>query len=80
MTKEEALKIPNLNIEVDELTEDIFYWGMAQEGRISAENAEKSVNRIKSYAEEIPLEVLKKAQKMMENIDKYGVACAEWCN
>jgi len=79
MTKEEALKIPDLQIEVDELTEDIFYWGMAQEGRISADHAEKSLKRIGLYTDEIPIEVFKKVQKMIKNIDKYGVVCAEWC-
>ena len=79
MTKEEALKIPDLQIEVDELTEDAFFWGMAQEGRISSEHADKAIKRIEKYTDEIPLEVFIKVQKMIKNIDKYGVACAEWC-
>jgi hypothetical protein len=52
---------------------------MAQEGRISSEHADKAIKRIEKYTDEIPLEVFIKVQKMIKNIDKYGVACAEWC-
>lgn len=80
MTKEEALKIPDLCIKVSELTEDVFYLLMADTGRISSVHKEKALKRMEKYTEEVPLSEFDKAQKMMENIDKYGIPCAEWCD
>lgn len=78
MTKEEAMLIPDLQIHPDELTEDVFYWGMAKMGRISDEHMEKSINRMKKYAKAVPVNVLMNARQMIDNVDKYGVACIDW--
>ncbi len=79
MTRKEAESIRDLQIPIDNLTEDCFYMFMAEKGRIPEENKKKSLLRIKTYAQEIPFDVLSKAKKMVDNIDKYGVPCAEWC-
>lgn len=79
MTFDEIKQIPDLQIEVDDLTEQCFYVKMAIAGRISDDAGEKNYNNIKGkYTKEEYYEALKKADKMIQNIDKYGVACADW--
>lgn len=79
MTKNEALRIPDLQIEPDELTEDLFYLIMANDGRIQRRHAPKAYRRIADCTDEIPLYVLDNVRRMIANIDQYGVACAAWC-
>lgn len=79
MTFEEIRNIPDLQLEVTELAEDCFYVKMSSLGRISDEVGRKTYDRIKGrYSEEELKKALDTADKMIENINKYGVACAEW--
>ena len=79
MTFEEIQQIPDLQIEVDDLTEQCFYVKMAILGRISDEMGEKNYNNIKGkFSEDEFKMALTKAEKMIQNLDKYGVACADW--
>ena len=79
MTFEEIKSIPELQIEVDELTEQCFYVKMSMLGRISAEAGEKNYNNIKGrYADGEYKKAFDKADRMISNIDKYGIACADW--
>lgn len=79
MTFEEIKQIPDLQIEVDDLTEQCFYIKMALNGRISDKSGEKNWDNIKGkYSEQEYKVALETADKMIENLDKYGVACAAW--
>ena len=79
MTFEEIKNIPDLQIEVDDLTEQCFYIKMAFAGRISDEAGEKNWDNIKGkYTQEEYKKALDKAERMMKNLDEYGVACADW--
>ena len=79
MTFDEIKKIPDLQIKVDDLTEQCFYVKMAILGRISDEAGEKNYNNIKGkYTEEEYKKALDKADRMIANLDKYGIACAQW--
>lgn len=79
MTFEEIKQIPDLQIEVDDLTEQCFYVKMAISGRISNEAGKKNYDNIKGkYTQEEYEIALDKADMMIENLDKYGVACAKW--
>ena len=79
MTFEEIKQIPELQIEVDDLTEQCFYVKMSLLGRISNEAGKKNYDNIKGkYSEEEYLSALDKADMMIVNLDKYGVACAKW--
>lgn len=80
MTKKEAEQILDLCVTPDELTEDLFYYEMAKEGLISADQAERAYRRMESMTTEIPVATMKRAVRMVENVKKYGVACAAWCN
>lgn len=85
MTKQEALQIPDLCIEVTPLVEDFFYSMLEGKGEIKHSGAN---DRIKTLSEdyingkvEMPpfMQAVESAKKMYENLQHYGVACAEWC-
>jgi len=86
MTRQEALQIPDLCIEVTPLVEDFFYAMLEGKGEISYSGAN---DRIKALAEdytsgkvkELPpfMQAVKMAEKMYNNLQRYGVACADWC-
>lgn len=80
MTKEQAEKIPELKIYPDDLIEDCFYFRMAMSGRISNEQGNKALERLKGR-ENDPCYTgsFIVADMMIANLDKYGVACAAWC-
>lgn len=78
ISRAEALLEPELHIVVDDVIEDLFWWGMAQEGRISKEHAAKAIERLKTYGDEFPVEKLEVANQMIRNLDKYGVPCLAW--
>jgi len=78
MTKEEAMQIADLQVEVDGLTEDWFYLLMTTKGRVSKEMGKKAIQRISVHPNEVSAEALMKAEKMEENLAKYGVPCAQW--
>lgn len=81
MTKEEALLIPDLDIEVTELAEDAFYLKLAIDGKISEEEGQKAAARIHSQYENSDqlTAALNTADDMIYNLECYGVACAAWC-
>ena len=86
MTKQEALQIPDLCIEVTPLVEDFFYSMLEGKGEIQHSGAN---DRIKTLAEdytsgkvkELPpfMQAVEMAEKLYNNLQKYGVACADWC-
>lgn len=79
MTFDEIKHIPDLQINVDDLAEQCFYVKMAILGRISDEAGEKNYNHIKGqYTEEEYKQALDTADRMIQNLDKYGVPCADW--
>ena len=79
MTFDEIKQIPELQIEVDDLTEQCFYIKKAIAGRISDEAGERNWDNIKGkFTQKEYYEALNKAERMIANLDKYGVACADW--
>lgn len=80
MTKEEALQIPELQIKPNSLVEDCFYYKMAMSGRIPTEHARKALDRLQGEEDNPCYKgAFIVADMMVANIEKYGVACAEWC-
>lgn len=80
MTKSEAARIPELQIHPDELVEDCFYYRMAVQGRLSDEQGRKALERLKSKEnDECYKGSFIVADMMIANLDKYGVACIDWC-
>lgn len=78
MTKEEANKIPALQIEVDGVTEDWFYLLMVPKGKVSKQAGKKALARLETHSPEERAKALMKAEKMEHNLARYGVACAAW--
>lgn len=79
MTFDEIKRIPELQIKVNDLAEQCFYVKMACLGRISDKVGEKNYNNIRGrYTEAEYKQALDTADKMIANLDKYGVACADW--
>lgn len=81
MTFEEIKNIAELQIEVTPAVEDAFYF------LNGIENSESDINeaqilcgqRLHSvYSEEEAKDAIKKAYMMIDNIKKYGIACAAW--
>lgn len=81
MTKEQALLIPDLDIEVTELVEDAFYLKLAVDGKISEEEGQKAATRLHGkYTDSNQLmNALNTADDMIYNLEHYGVACLAWC-
>jgi len=80
MTKQEAKKIKELCVEVDGLTEDCFYLRLAMENRISKDAASGAVSRLNNLGQPQKVaEAFIESRKLVENLDKYGIPCAEWC-
>lgn len=86
MTKEQALQIPDLCIEVTPLVEDFFYSMLEGKGEIPHSGAngrikELSENYLSGKVKEMPpfMQAVDAAKKMYDNLQHYGVACAEWC-
>ena len=46
MTKEEALNIPELQINPNDLVEDCFYYKLAKAGRLSEDSGKKALERV----------------------------------
>lgn len=81
MTKEEALLIPKLQIHPNGLVEDCFYYKMAKAGRISGEQADRALQRLQGHEDDPCYDgAFIVADMMIDNLDKYGVACVDWCN
>ena len=72
-------KKKDLDIEVTPLAEDFFYLLLAADKKISEEQGMKIYDRIKGkWSKEEYLQAIKTAQKMVKNVEKYGVACSAW--
>ena len=109
MTKEEALQIPDLCIEVDGLTEDAFYAFRDIDDKELQERLDRLPDDYVSgdsetdalmdkYFNDIEMsenarrrfdacpdpklryQAYINAMNMKENIQRYGVPCAEWCD
>ena len=80
LTKAEAAKIPTMGIHPNDLMEDCFYLKMAEAGRISEEQGRKARERLKGR-EDDPCYggAMIVAEVMIENLDKYGAPCIDWC-
>ena len=80
MTKSEALNIPDLQIHPNELVEDCFYYKLAKAGRLSDEQGQKALERLKGKENDPCYKgAFIVADIMIQNLDKYGVACIDWC-
>lgn len=80
MTKSEASGIPELQIHPNELVEDCFYYRMAVAGRISNEQGDKVLQRLKGKENDPCYKgAFIVADMMIANLDRYGVACIDWC-
>lgn len=80
MTREEAIRIPELQIFPNEIVEDAFYYKMAQAGRLPAEQGQKAWGRLEqNKSNPCYRGAFFVADMMIENLDKYGVPCAGWC-
>lgn len=86
MTKQEALQIPDLCIEVTPLVEDFFYSMLESKGEITHSGAndrikELSENYLNGKVKKLPpfMQAVETAEKMYNNLQRYGVACADWC-
>ena len=80
MKKGEASAIPELQIHPDELVEDCFYYRMAVSGRISQDHAQKALDRLKGKENDPCYRgAFIVADMMIANLDRYGVACIDWC-
>lgn len=80
MTKQEANKINDLRIDVDSVTEDCFYLRLAMDKRISQEAASGAVNRLNGLGQPQKVaDAFIESRKLVENLDRYGIPCADWC-
>ena len=80
MTKQEALQIPELQIHPNGLVEDCFYYRLAQAGRLSDEQGQKALQRLKGKESDPCYKgSFIVADLMLQNLDRYGVACIDWC-
>lgn len=80
MTKEEALQIPELQIKPNSLVEDCFFYKMALAGKIQEQFKQKALSWLEGKENDPCYKgAFIVADMMVANIEKYGVACAEWC-
>ena len=80
MTKDQALQIPELQINPDDLVEDCFYYRLAKAGRISDIQGERALQRLKGRENDPCYKgAFIVADLMIDNLDRYGVPCAAWC-
>lgn len=80
MTFDEIKQIPDLQISVTPIVEDAFYFLKALNKELSEQAGQQAVERLrqKGYSQNEIEVALNTAEKMLRNISKYGVACAEW--
>ena len=79
MTKEEALQIPELQINPNDLVEDCFYYKLAKAGRLPEEQGKKALERLKGKENDPCYNgAFIVADMMIANLDRYGVPCAAW--
>ena len=81
MTKEAALLIPELQINPDGLVEDCFFYKLAKAGRISSEQGQKALERLRGRENDPCYQgAFIVADMMVANLEKYGVACSAWAD
>lgn len=79
MTFDDIKRIPDLQIEVTPLIEDCFYFYLALEGRITDQRGQEATDRIRPHINDPEYKrSFAVADKMVKNLKKYGVACADW--
>lgn len=77
MTFDEIREIPDLQIDVTDVVEDCFYYKMFLLGRISLEAGMKAEERLMfKYTQKELENAFALADRMIDNIDKYGIAAA----
>ncbi len=80
MTIDEIRELPELQIDVTGIVEDCFYYKMFLLGRLSLEAGVKAEERLKNKYTQQELEnAYALADRMISNLDKYGVAAACMC-
>ena len=80
MTKEQAQQIPELQIHPNDLVEDCFYYQLAKAGRLSNEQGRKALQRLKGRESDPCYKgSFIVADMMIHNLDRFGVACIDWC-
>lgn len=80
MKKEEAKKLPRMDIVPTPLIEDWFYYLMYRIGRISPKAGYKALKRLDiemDYAQFYGAALV--AEVMIDNLNEYGAPCADWC-
>ena len=82
MKKQDALQIPDLCIEVSPAVEDAFYFlfSVNLDDVDSTDASTRAGQRLISTHKDMSWEAVKTAYNMIDNIEIYGVACAEWCD
>lgn len=80
MTKEEIKEIPKLQIEVTPIIEDAFHflYGVEKSKEEITDAQANCGKRLEKYTREERLEAVHYAYQMIDNLEKYGIACAEW--
>ena len=80
MTFDEIKQIPELQIEVTPEVEDAFYFlhGVIEKAGNVSEAQSRCGEHLKYYPLDVQKKAIEKAMKMIDNIEKYGVACAAW--
>lgn len=82
MTRQQAELVPELNISVDDAAENFFYIALyinCMTSKESIGNIVKAVNSLSGQDKRIE-KALDTALKMTDNVKKYGIPCAQWCN
>lgn len=67
-----------LDIHVSPLVEDCFYVLLGIDKKISEQRAMNATRRVLGHTKEEYADALKTARQMIDNMEKYGVACDEW--
>ena len=81
MTKEQASRIPDLQIQPNDLVEDCFYYKLAKAGRLSDEQGQKALERLKGHEHDPCYKgAFIVADMMIQNLDTYGCACIDWAD
>lgn len=80
MTFEEIKQIPDLQIEVTPAVEDAFHFLYGLESSVDdiTDAQARCGEHLREYEKEEQQMAVHTAFKMIDNIKKYGVACAEW--
>lgn len=78
MKKKDALKIPELLIDVTPAVEDAFHFLYPIEEDATPTDAALHAGERLTQSPDT-LGAVNVAYQMIDNIRKYGVACAEWC-